>query len=334
MDWLAELYQRGANRGVQFATADVLPAADANILIYMSPPGSPDDVVALKKKNPDLITILMTYETAMGARYLLNPQNLVAYDAVITYDKRLIDDERYFYFGPRAYYRHRIREGLPFEERRVACLVGTNRKMRYRSGLFTMKKGWHFSFRDWLDYAFCPGQLITYRSRVGSACARYPADGFDIYGEGWELLPETAHIFRGVPTESTLAYAGKYRYSFAFENHTGDASLISERIWDAFWGDTVPVYLGNKQISDFVPRDSYIDASQFENPKEMLDWLARSSKDSWSKHHEAGREFIRSPVIEKFLPESFAEQFLQQLTCIAARNRAGAIPKQPQSANN
>lgn len=321
MDWLAEVYDRANESEILFATSDVLPAEDADIVIYMAQPNSPNDVVAQKQKYPNLITIFMTYETSIGARYLFNPKNHLGYDAVMTYDRGLIDNERYFYLAPRAYYRHRIREGLPFEQRRVGCLVGTNRKMRYRSGLFTMRKGWNFSFKDWVDYVFCPGQLISYRSRVGSACAQYTAGEFDIYGEGWELLPETRHVFLGIPTESTLNYVGNYRYYFAFENHGSDCSLISERIWDALWGDTVPVYFGHKGIDEFVPRECFIDASQFDNPKEMLDWLVRSSKDTWSKYREAGREFIRSEAIDKFLPESFAEEFLRQVIAIASRSR-------------
>lgn len=324
LDWFAELYKRANELDIVFATSDLLSAEDADVVIYMAQPNSPDDVVAQKQKCPNLITIFVTIETSIGARYLFNPKNHVGYDAVLTYNKTIVDGQRYFYLPPRAYYRHRIRDGLPFEQRRVACLVGTNRKMRYRSGLFTMRKGWNFSFRDWVDYIFCPGQLISYRSRVGSACAQYTGGEFDIYGEGWELLPETRHIFRGVPTESTLDYIGNYRYYFAFENHTSDCGLISERIWDALWGDTVPVYMGHKRIDEFVPRECFIDANQFASPKEMLDWLRRSSKNTWSKYREAGREFIRSEAIAKFLPESFAEEFLHRVIEIASRSDQGA----------
>jgi hypothetical protein len=321
LDWFAELYKRGNESNILFATSDVLLAEDADVVIFLSQPDSPNDVVELKRKYPKLITIFVTYETSLGARYLSNPKNHAGYDAVFTYNKRLVDNDRYFYLPPRASYRHRIKDGLPFEQRRVACLVGTNRKMTYRSGVFTMRKGWNFSLKDWVDYVFCPGQLISYRSRVGSACAQYTAGEFDIYGEGWELLPETRHIFRGVPTESTLTYAGNYRYSFAFENQTSDCGLISERIWDALWGDTVPVYIGHRGIDEFVPRECFIDASQFGSPKEMLDWLARSSKEVWSEYRAAGREFICSDAVEKFLPESFAESFLHQVIAISSRGR-------------
>jgi hypothetical protein len=233
----------------------------------------------------------------------------------MTYDDRLVDNRRYFSMRPRAYYRERIRTGLDFGDRQVGCLVGTNRHFHYRSGLMAMKKGWHFSWQDWLDYVLCPGQLITYRADVGRRCSQYPPGTFDIYGEGWDTA--TQNVYRGVPTESTLSYVGKYRYYMAFENQTGEHSLVSERVWDALWGDSVPMYHGNKRLDRYIPRECFVDASAFDSPKDMLDWLAGSSEGEWTKYREAGREFIRSTRIEPFLPDACAEEFLGPLVRVA-----------------
>lgn len=323
LDWFAELHKQGSDLGVRFFTSDLLPPEKADVLIYLSQPDSPSDVIAQKQRHPRLKTVFVTYETSLGARYLFNPKNHAGFDAIMTYNKELVDGETYFYLPPRAYYRHRIKEGLPFEQRRIACLVGTNRRMKYRSGLFTMKKGWHLSWRDWYDYVFCPGQLISYRSRVGAACATYARGTFDIYGEGWELVPETQQVFLGVPTENTLNYIGNYRYYFAFENHVSDSGLISERIWDALWGDSVPVYYGNQTIDEFVPRECFLDATQFANPRDMLKCLSGWPKETWSRYREAGREFIRSEAAERFLPGPFAEAFLQRIIQVASKRESG-----------
>jgi hypothetical protein len=320
LDWLTELHRQGKKSGILFGTADVLSPEDADVLIYMAQPDSPRDPVRRKKECPKLITVFIAYETALGARYALNPKNHAGYDAIFTYDKNAVDYEKYFYLPPRACYRNRIREGLPFELRRIACLVGTNRKMKYRSGLMALRKGWKFSLKEWIDYVTCPGQLITYRSRVGKACARRPAGEFDLYGEGWELLPETRSIFHGVPTVSTLNYIGKYRYYFAFENHGGQCSLVSERIWDALWADTVPVYIGNTKIDQIVPRECFVDAREFGSAEEMLNFLSQTPRNEWEKYRAAGREFIASDAADRFAPESVAREFLDQIVQIARRS--------------
>ena len=323
MDCFAEVYKKGRESNVLFGTADVMPKEDADVVIYMAQPNSPKDVVTQKLKHPSQKAILVISETSLGARYASNPRNHTGYDAIFTYIETLVDDNRYFFLGPRAFYRHRITNGLPFEQRRLGCLVGTNRKMSYRTGIFTMRKGWKFSLRDWIDYVFCPGELISYRSQLGKACANYEECSFDIFGEGWELLPETRHICRGIPEGSTLSYVGKYRYYFALENHTSACGLISERVWDALWGDSVPVYLGHTGIDRFIPAECYVDARQFKDPKQMLDCLRRTPEGTWTKYRTAGRQFIQSVAVEKYLPEPFAEEFVRRVVEIAAGQQVG-----------
>jgi hypothetical protein len=324
VDCFAEVYREGKSSNIIFGTEDVLPKETADVLIYMAQPDSPKDVFLQKQRCPSQKAVLLLMETALGAQYSLSPRNHAAYDAVFTYVSPLVDDKRYFLYPPRAYYRHRITTGLPFAQRRIGCLVGTNRvgsdgSFPLRTGVFAMKKGWRFSLRDWIDYVFCPGELIRYRAEVGRACATYGHDGFDIFGEGWDLLPETRAVCLGIPNESTLKYIGKYRYYFAFENHTGKYGLISERIWDALWGDTVPVYRGHTGIHEFVPSDCYVDAQQFKSPKEMLDRLYRTPESTWETYHTAGRDFIRSKSVEKFLPDAFARRFVRQIVTVAGR---------------
>jgi hypothetical protein len=115
---------------------------------------------------------------------------------------------------------------------------------------------------------------------------------------------------------------GQYRFDFAFENHSSDCGLISERIWDALWADTVPVYRGHTLIGRYVPKECYIDATEFESPKAMLDWLAECPRDVWARYRQAGRDFVTGPGVEPFLPEAFARDFLKTILRVA---RAGNL---------
>ena len=317
LDCFAAVRDRGKALNIHFDTADVVSLDDADALIYMAQPESPKDVLQNKRKHPGLKTVLLMSETSLGCRYVANPENHTVYDAVITYIDTLVDDKRYFFLPPRAYFRDRIKSGLPFARRRMGCLVGTNRKMTYRTGLMTMRKGWKFSLKDWIDYVSCPGELISFRSEVGKMCAKYRDRGFDLFGEGWGLFRETLEICKGVPPTSALDYIGNYRYYFALENHSGPCSLISERIWDALWGDAVPVYRGNTTLSKFVPPECYIDAMRFRKTRDLFEHLCALPESDWTQYRSAGRDFIHSERIVEFLPEAFAERFLSYIVAIA-----------------
>jgi alpha(1,3/1,4) fucosyltransferase len=310
MDCYVGLYKKAREHNITMNTADLVPAEQADIVVYMLQP-APNEILAFKRKNPGKKALLILLETSVGAAYVFNPRNHEGFDAVLTYKASLVDHKKYFPMRPRAYDRSRIRAGKSFSERRVGCLVGTNRKFRFRSGVMAGKAGWRFSWSDWLDYALCPGELMTYRSKVGRLCAQYDPRTFDIYGEGWEIYPETRDVCLGVPKASTLEYIGGYRYYFAFENHRGKESLTSERIWDALWGDTVPVYCGSPDISKYVPKECFVNAADFDTPSEMLDWLAQSSESEWAKFHDAGRAFLHGRAIEQFLPEACGEELLE-----------------------
>lgn len=334
MDYLIEVRAQAAQFNIRMDTADVLPIEAADIVVYMRQPASPKAIAELKTRHPGIRMVLVLCETALGGRYSFNPSNHGGFDAIITYDDRLVDHDRYFPLRPRAYYRDGIREGAPYEQRRTGCFVATYRQFVHRSGIFAITKGWHFSWSDWWDYVFSPGELIRYRSILGEAIAQYRQGEFDLYGEGWELLPVTRGRCLGIPNKSTLDYIGNYRYYFAIENHTGPHSLISERIWDALWGDAVPVYYGNHNIAQYIPTECFIDARRFEKPMDLLRWLDNVSRTEWTQCREAGREFIRGELVERFLPQASAADLLTPILKLAnsrglsgGGDRAGA-PKQ------
>lgn len=320
MDGFRAVRRRGAALGIAFATHDLLPIDQADIVMHMSVP-DPRQAAELRRAYPHVKAVLVLLETALGAAYTFNPKNHDAFDAVLTYDDRLVDGRKYFPIRPRAYDRSRIQTGLPFAERNLGCLVGTNRPFRRRTGLGLLSKGWRLSAHDWLDYVLCPGQLIKYRSAVGRAAARRYADTFHIYGEGWDDDPATREACRGIPTESPLTYAGRYRYYMAFENHSGEHSLISERIWDALWADSVPVYFGNTRIDRHVPPTCFVDARAFGSPDALLAGLAGTDEGTWEKQRQAGRAFIQGADVAHYLPDAFADEFLVPILALAGAGR-------------
>jgi len=310
LDCYVALREKAKAHNIIMNTADLIPPEQADIVVYMLQP-TPKEIIEFKRQNPRKKALVILLETSLGAAYAFDPRNHESFDAVLTYKLRLVDHKKYFPMRPRAYERSRIRVGKPFAERRVGCLVGVNRKFRYRSGIMVGRAGWHFSLSHRLDYVFCPGELLTYRSRVGRLCTQYSPGIFDIYGEGWEIYPETRNRCLGIPKVSTIEYIGGYRYYFAFENHRDEESLISERIWDSLWGDAVPVYYGNPNLSKYVPKECFIDATDFASPSEMLAWLTQASEREWSKYHDAGRAFLYSRAIEPCLPEARGNDLLE-----------------------
>ncbi|MBZ9674998.1 glycosyltransferase family 10 domain-containing protein [Mesorhizobium sp. ES1-1] len=64
----------------------------------------------------------------------------------------------------------------------------------------------------------------------------------------------------------------RHRFCLALENSI-EPDYVTEKIYDAFEAGTVPIYLGAPNVNDFVPGNSYIDASAFPDEKTLADYL-------------------------------------------------------------
>jgi alpha-1,3-fucosyltransferase 10 len=79
--------------------------------------------------------------------------------------------------------------------------------------------------------------------------------------EGPDLGPQTK-----------IETIARHKFCFAMENAI-EADYVTEKIYDAFLAGTVPIYLGAPNVDEFVPPNSYIDASAFTSARELAAYL-------------------------------------------------------------
>ena len=64
----------------------------------------------------------------------------------------------------------------------------------------------------------------------------------------------------------------RHMFCLALENSV-EPDYVTEKIYDAFEAGTVPIYLGAPNVDEFVPANSYIDASAFPDTKDLAAYL-------------------------------------------------------------
>jgi hypothetical protein len=69
-----------------------------------------------------------------------------------------------------------------------------------------------------------------------------------------------------------LKVISRYHFYLALENSIAP-DYVTEKIFDAFRAGTVPIYLGAPNVREFVPECSYIDATRFDGPKSLANYL-------------------------------------------------------------
>jgi Glycosyltransferase family 10 (fucosyltransferase) C-term/Fucosyltransferase, N-terminal len=72
--------------------------------------------------------------------------------------------------------------------------------------------------------------------------------------------------------QTKIQTIARYRFCLALENSISP-DYVTEKIYDPLIAGTVPVYLGAPNVDEFVPANSYINASAFSGPADLASYL-------------------------------------------------------------
>ena len=157
----------------------------------------------------------------------------------------------------------------------------------------------------------------------GGECLR---ERVDVYGTGLDgeqipwcpLYPNRPYRNRveGLVTRDKKQIVDEYRFCIATENYAGRRMWIGEKMFDAFFAGTVPVYLGEESIADWVPQDSFVDMRRFKTDAGLLEYLRDCKEAEWKTMRDAGQAFLASDKMRSFTDESFAERMVHILKVI------------------
>lgn len=96
----------------------------------------------------------------------------------------------------------------------------------------------------------------------------------DIYGK-------CSHLNKCEPAQSQKCYRllNNYGFYLSFENSLCQ-DYVTEKFFNVLMYDVVPVVFGGASYADIAPRNSYIDATRFPNPKDLASYLSMVASNS------------------------------------------------------
>ena len=104
-----------------------------------------------------------------------------------------------------------------------------------------------------------------------------------------------------------------YKFYLSFENSHCD-EYITEKLYNVMSMDIVPVVMGGANYSHALPPHSYIDASDFENPRELAAYLMKLHADDALYY-----EFFRWKT--DWVCRPYSQEFLCDLCAYSSDNR-------------
>jgi hypothetical protein len=150
-----------------------------------------------------------------------------------------------------------IRDPVPWRDREFLCMVTAN---KHYAGLNPELKN-SPSFRAAMET-----QLQDYRYHAIGHFMNKP--GFKLYGKGWGQIAD--------PCDDKLSTIRNYKFALCFENGAYPG-YITEKIIDCLVAGVVPVYMGTTDVSEYIPRNLYIDGRPFISFERLEEHLRDSS---------------------------------------------------------
>lgn len=161
-------------------------------------------------------------------------------------------------------------------------------------------------------------ELLTERVRAILFFGK--TNDIDVYGFGWEEAPlfpywfgkgKVRAVYKGA-VKDKYETLSSYTFAFAYEN-CALPGYVTDKIFDCFFAGTIPIYLGAPDITEYIPRECFIDMRDFKQYGELRESLKSLSPEQIAEYRENGRRFLESEQYKTFTKESFANVFVEAL---------------------
>ena len=180
-------------------------------------------------------------------------------------------------------------------------------------------------------------KLALYAERVKAIrwFERNHPEDFDLFGIGWDKRYISTRFIRRFnkynlitknnffkkkfssykgSIESKIDVLRLYKFSICYENLKNLSGYITEKIFDCFLAGTIPVYLGARNIKDYVPEKTFIDKENFKTYEELYRYLNGMSVSEYSNYLIGIKDFIESKKSYPFTAEYFAKIIIKNIT--------------------
>ena len=294
-----------AVQGIVLATQDIHDETVSDFVFY-------NDIPKQLRKI-DGKSVLFLWESDVIKPWNWDIDRHKPFDLIFTWNDEFVDNKRYFKFN----FTHG--SNFPFKtfvnKSKFACIISGNKSVTH------------------------PLELYSERERVIRWFEANKSSDFDLFGVGWGLktfngilrpfnrIPIMRRVFsekwpsyRG-PVQDKLRTLSDYKFSICFENAKNIPGYITEKLFDVMAAGTIPIYWGAPNIEYYVPKECFIDFTQFRSMDQLYDYLIKMDDVTYSKIQDEISIFLSSRQHDQFLPGPVAGSVVNVLTWYMDSNK-------------
>ncbi|MCK5632135.1 hypothetical protein KAH94_00120 [bacterium] len=220
------------------------------------------------------------------------------FSKIYTWNDSFIDNEKYFKFNYTRPYFSVAPHDFSFEQKKLCTMINYNKNSKHHLSLYGQRR-----------------EVIEFFEN------QYQ-DDFDLYGRGWKSCGY--ENYKG-SVDSKTECIKQYRFCFTYENARDISGYITEKLFDVMVAGSVPVYWGANNITDYVPKNCFIDRRDFEDNDQLYQYLKTMNEQEYQEYTGNIKKYLASSQALLFSWDFHIDCFLR---CVEPNyNRVVALTK-------
>jgi len=100
-----------------------------------------------------------------------------------------------------------------------------------------------------------------------------------------------------------------YRFSICYEDVCNTQGYISDKLFHCFSNGCVPVYLGASNITQYIPKNCFIDRRDFSSDNELCQFISTLTEEDYNMYINNIKSFLKSKEARSFSMDEFIQVF-------------------------
>lgn len=253
---------------------------DSDVIISFHP-----DVESINHISIKASKIYISLEPPIVNTKIFDPVYTTAFDKVIMLCQDYADGKKFYKCNYPQARNSMIPDLVPFSEKKLCTMVVGNKSSSH------------------------PLELYTERVRAIEFFENNHPSDFDLYGLHW---PSSYRSYRGSIVDK-IDCLKKYKFALCYENSHSIKGYITEKIFDAFFAGCVPIYFGAPDITDYIPKECFIDRRNFKSNEDLYAFLENITQESYQEYITHIRSFLSSSKMELFSIQNFVKTIISHV---------------------
>lgn len=308
--------------GVDLSTQDINPVGSSEFIIVLN------ETFFFKtyKKPKGQKLYLILSEPPVYNFEDWKKENHLPFDKVFVYDDRLADNIKYFHYNFAIDFESfdkpmPVSSGAFSKKKLCVLMAGTFSVLPHRKEMQSLLHERYKAIR-WFNEYF-PADLDFF-SRVivekkfgefkGASYLNKIAPALVNKIASYKFKQNCEKVFKGsVGAEKKIETMKAYKFYLCYENTHSINGLISEKIFDCFAANCIPVYEGAPDISNYIPSNCFINKEDFKSYSALHHYLMNMSYEEYSGYIKNILAFMNSEKINPFKVSTFTKKIISQM---------------------